>query len=311
MIYGDDPCIGVHLRQLLFDSVEPLPSLTLDDFMSMLPFHLQNTMLPEDYKVGPNDVIIGRGKKCTLNPGNQRFRAIVQTTLEAYSNAETKVKKSEIIMGVLTQVRQGSSVGFVKQHSGTGRYLQVEEASCRIAIAQAFRDALSGTYKSSKKHKQIRRLERLRASETEQTLAANAAQVQGLVREGLLGQEMPSLPMKSRADTCSNSATMFHLQGLLESVNANPGVANNNALPLSLPNTMFMTRPAANFMGAAPQPTLPPTLNLATANNDFLASLINSIGTEMAQVSDPFEPTPLPHQQTGFASFNNHGSRVN
>jgi len=32
MIYGDDPCLGVHLRQLLFDPVEPLPSLTLDDF---------------------------------------------------------------------------------------------------------------------------------------------------------------------------------------------------------------------------------------------------------------------------------------
>mmetsp|Transcript_102320 Transcript_102320/g.318728 ORF Transcript_102320/g.318728 Transcript_102320/m.318728 type:complete len:594 (+) Transcript_102320:58-1839(+) len=32
MIYGDDPCLGVHLRQLLHDPVEPLPSLTLDDF---------------------------------------------------------------------------------------------------------------------------------------------------------------------------------------------------------------------------------------------------------------------------------------
>eukprot|EP00929_Paragymnodinium_shiwhaense_P081396 TRINITY_DN42570_c0_g2_i1.p1 TRINITY_DN42570_c0_g2~~TRINITY_DN42570_c0_g2_i1.p1 ORF type:complete len:595 (-),score=113.40 TRINITY_DN42570_c0_g2_i1:63-1847(-) len=31
-IYGDDPCIGVHLRQLLFDPEEPLPSITLDDF---------------------------------------------------------------------------------------------------------------------------------------------------------------------------------------------------------------------------------------------------------------------------------------
>ena len=31
-VYGDDPCIGVHLRQLLFDGAEPLPSLTLDDF---------------------------------------------------------------------------------------------------------------------------------------------------------------------------------------------------------------------------------------------------------------------------------------
>mmetsp|Transcript_6737 Transcript_6737/g.11987 ORF Transcript_6737/g.11987 Transcript_6737/m.11987 type:complete len:591 (+) Transcript_6737:33-1805(+) len=32
MVYGDDPCTGVHLRQLLFDPDEPLPSLTLDDF---------------------------------------------------------------------------------------------------------------------------------------------------------------------------------------------------------------------------------------------------------------------------------------
>mmetsp|Transcript_79200 Transcript_79200/g.232537 ORF Transcript_79200/g.232537 Transcript_79200/m.232537 type:complete len:593 (+) Transcript_79200:80-1858(+) len=32
MIYGDDPCIGVHLRQLLHDPIDPLPSLTLDDF---------------------------------------------------------------------------------------------------------------------------------------------------------------------------------------------------------------------------------------------------------------------------------------
>jgi len=32
MIFGDDPCIGVHLRQLLFDSEKPLPSLTVDDF---------------------------------------------------------------------------------------------------------------------------------------------------------------------------------------------------------------------------------------------------------------------------------------
>lgn len=31
MIYGDDPCIGVHLRQLLLDG-DNLPSLTLDDF---------------------------------------------------------------------------------------------------------------------------------------------------------------------------------------------------------------------------------------------------------------------------------------
>lgn len=31
-IFGDDPCMGVHLRQILMDPDEPFPSLALDDF---------------------------------------------------------------------------------------------------------------------------------------------------------------------------------------------------------------------------------------------------------------------------------------
>ena len=127
-------------------------------------FNLHN-VLPENYTVGPNDVIIGRGKKCTQNPGNKRFRSIIQATLDAYSNALTKVQKSEIIMHILSLVRADNGVGFVKQDAATGRFTQVEEAASRIAIAQAFRDALSGLYKSSKKHKQTRRLQRKESQE--------------------------------------------------------------------------------------------------------------------------------------------------
>lgn len=41
MIYGDDPCLGVHLRQLLFDEEEPLPTLTLDDRDSYRVFAME------------------------------------------------------------------------------------------------------------------------------------------------------------------------------------------------------------------------------------------------------------------------------
>lgn len=41
MIFGDDPCLGVHLRQLMFDSVDPLPSLTLDDRDSYRVFAME------------------------------------------------------------------------------------------------------------------------------------------------------------------------------------------------------------------------------------------------------------------------------
>ena len=31
MIFGDDPCLGVHLRQLLYDETEPASIIQLDD----------------------------------------------------------------------------------------------------------------------------------------------------------------------------------------------------------------------------------------------------------------------------------------
>lgn len=41
MVYGDDPCIGVHLRQLLFSEKEPLPMLALDDRDSYRVFAME------------------------------------------------------------------------------------------------------------------------------------------------------------------------------------------------------------------------------------------------------------------------------
>lgn len=47
MIFGDDPCLGVHLRQLLFDPEEPLPSLALDDRDSYRVFAMEPSCHPK------------------------------------------------------------------------------------------------------------------------------------------------------------------------------------------------------------------------------------------------------------------------
>lgn len=47
MIFGDDPCLGVHLRQLIFDPHEPLPSLALDDRDSYRVFAMEPSCHPK------------------------------------------------------------------------------------------------------------------------------------------------------------------------------------------------------------------------------------------------------------------------
>jgi hypothetical protein len=266
----------------------------------------QLPLLPESYSVGPNDVIIGRGKKCTQNPGNKRFRSIIQETLDSYQNAETKVKKSEIIMQVLSQVREDDGAGFVKIDSASGRYIQVEEASCRIAIAQAFRDALSGAYKSSKKHKQMRRLERKRASaENLQGLAGmhQAPQAHGRSIFEEAGY-LPGLQEHKVPNVRPTAAgiSMFQLRDILQEA-TNVSAFGEGHSDASLAVAAFQN--SQNLGG------------LPGLNNDVFANLLmqqqqQQMQMQMAaaqmQGQDPFEPTPL--QIAGLPFFSHDSSRA-
>ncbi|CAB9515625.1 Nitrilase family, member 2 [Seminavis robusta] len=231
-----------------------------------MAFNLRN-YLPSDYQVGPHDCIIGRGKKCTQNPGNRRFRAIIEATLDAYSNAPTKGTKSEIIMQVLSQVRADNGVGFVKPAAG-GRFVLVEEASCRIAIAQAFRDALSGTYKSSKKHKAIRRLER-------KSIQGKSVPMPSLVSHATVNFD-PIKPAALLPSSASASINMFHLRDILNEATSLAFQFENEqmqALEEPFPLTFTTTEPAAD---------------------DVFSMLFSAFGKDQAEFAlDPFEPTPI------------------
>ena len=269
-------------------------------------------LLPENYTVGPNDVIIGRGKRCTQNPGNQRFRSIIQTTLDAYQNAETKVKKSDIIMEVLNQIRADNGVGFVKIDAGTGRFVQVEEASCRIAIAQAFRDALSGTYKSSKKHKQMRRLERKRACATN-FLATRFMEEQKQLQlqhepvSRSIFDETDSMPClnssvpKSPIRSASSGMSMFQLRDILQQASQVTFPSDDSEATLAF--AAFQSTVEATI----PQATIPQQPQVTP---DLFSSLLQTMGSQSVNQVDPFEPTPIANTAFSTGTYNEQGPRA-
>jgi len=116
-------------------------------------------MTPEFFEPGPYEILIGRGRRCTTHWGNQRFRSMVRSELSAYcAAADCKRSKSVIIGRVLEDIQRHSpQAGFIKKDVATGRWLSLTPAASRVAIAQAFRDALQDSYRSSKHFKQIKR----------------------------------------------------------------------------------------------------------------------------------------------------------
>ena len=122
-------------------------------------------VLPKDFVPGKNQFIVGRGRKIFEHEGNKRVRNIVKGALKEYVTACSKVDKSLILLRIIRQVRHKNKelIGFVKQDLATGRWLELTEFAARVAVAQAFRDALSTRYKSSKQSKQHkRRVERFK-----------------------------------------------------------------------------------------------------------------------------------------------------
>ena len=82
--------------------------------------------LPLDYELGDDDVFCGRGCRCFNHIGNQRFRALVESQLERYSLATTKMDKTIVICEVVNYVRTKSpNGGFVKKDPLSGRFFEV------------------------------------------------------------------------------------------------------------------------------------------------------------------------------------------
>lgn len=75
--------------------------------------------LPEMFVPGNFDVICARGKQAKTHPGNVRYQQIVESYMDRYVSATSKLQKMSIISEIVTKVRFSSpNGGFVKLKDG-------------------------------------------------------------------------------------------------------------------------------------------------------------------------------------------------
>lgn len=107
----------------------------------------------------PSTVVIGKGKVPRKAPGNFRLRSLVQTKLDQYVNAKSKMVKSSIVTNIFVAIRDTSFIeggpAFVRYDGRS--YSVVTESAAREKITSLFRDSLHDQYKSSSKNKVAKR----------------------------------------------------------------------------------------------------------------------------------------------------------
>lgn len=123
--------------------------------------HIRIKLLPEHFQPSDKDVLCGRGRACKMWKGNQDYRELVVSNLEAYASSTSKLHKGMILSNIVQRVRINSPEGgFVKKDSETGRWYEVGDFLAREKTSQYFRDALHEQYSSSAQAKYNRRKKR-------------------------------------------------------------------------------------------------------------------------------------------------------
>ncbi len=93
------------------------------------------------------DVVCSRGKRYFRHPGNQRFRQIIQESVQEYIDAETRMDKSIVIDSIIESVRaQDNSrlVRFMKHQSRSNSWTELPLEQIRDKVSHALRDAVNG-----------------------------------------------------------------------------------------------------------------------------------------------------------------------
>ena len=118
----------------------------------------ERTLLAENFTPSDNDVICSRGKLSQNHPGNLAFQSLINDNITEYATASGKIEKSIIVSDIINIIRRKSgNGGFIKQIDG--QWYEIGTNNAREKVSQAFRDRLSGNYKSSASSKRKRKNE--------------------------------------------------------------------------------------------------------------------------------------------------------
>lgn len=197
-------------------------------------------------------------------------------------------------MKVLTTVKDGSAEdvgGFVKQDSKTKRWYAMEESSARTSTAQAFRDALSGTYRSSKQFKQQRRWNLIGDTPISGGISENqgtdsATEAGTCTRPEDQGRSTAvDQPQVMATSVLSRSGSPPDLQ--LDANTEGLGGILHSALGV-IDEGLFYDTSSLLFDGVMPNYTA----SIVTRGED-LSVLLDQYENQVEMTENPYEPTPL------------------
>ncbi|CAB9523601.1 Nitrilase family, member 2 [Seminavis robusta] len=266
--------------------------MSMNTNMSMTNMHpsLLPSYLPKSFSPTAQEVVIGRGRKIQQHPGNVNLRAVVQSRAKDYVGNTDKTIKSTIISTIGRQIMAGSRFGgFVKKDTSRNLWYVVSDACIRATIAQAFRDCLSPSYKSSKFSKQRRRWS---AKETQTQKTVPQVTSNTTAAEDTKPISFAAAKVTTTTTTADRPLSFISLQrdaAMHLSKNA------STAFPdlLDQADCFRVTPPSA----AHPSTT-------SDILKRCLDILIDDAGMDMAAICDenPFEPDPIPESPSALSS---------
>ena len=230
----------------------------------------------------------GRGRKVANHPGNARFQDIIYSHLTEYSRAKTKAAKSEIILRVLRKVRGNSHVGgFLKKDPKTKRWFALEETPCRISTAQAFRDALSSNYRSSKQSKQQKRWDDKTPTPQEKTQTKEPQSFES--RNVVFPHPSVALSMPSCNDISSHTTQKVMTMEPYHQTDDRPVRPTLSGLWGVLDSALGMME--HEDIRAPPRSF--DTATLGRNHGQDMCNMLDSFEAQVSFTANPFEPTPL------------------
>jgi hypothetical protein len=112
----------------------------------------ERSQLGADFQPSHLSVICGRGRD--IHARNRRFRVLVSTFVEKYSQANSKTAKMAIVFNIVTMIRQGGG-HFCKHMFEKGAWFEVGDRCARGKVSSLLRNMLQTEYKTSTKAKVI------------------------------------------------------------------------------------------------------------------------------------------------------------
>ena len=122
--------------------------------------------------ISPYSVLIGRGKACKDNVGNQRLEILAKTVLPQFADAADKDDKSKVVTYLIDSVHKNGG-SFLKLVNG--EYVEANMRATREKVGVVLRNLVGPEkYRSSCKSKVAARRERVKARRMHHGVAADS-----------------------------------------------------------------------------------------------------------------------------------------